>query len=346
MEIELLKVVNKIDLTEEEMINVMTDIMEGRVQDAQLAAFLTALKLKGEKVEEITGGARVMRAKANSIDLGDIYTIDTCGTGGDKSDSYNISTASTFILAAAGANIVKHGNRSVSSQSGSADVLEELGARIDLSPEEVKKCVEACKLGFFFAPKFHSAMKHAIGVRRALKFRTIFNILGPLTNPANAKGQVLGVYDSNLTELMAEVLKNLGLERALVVHGMDGIDELSISDGSKISELKDGEIKTYYISPEIFGMKRAKKEDIKGGDPRENAELIRNILSGRLKGPKLDILLLNAGAGLYVAKIADSIEEGIKLARELVNNGKAYEKLNEFIEITKGVGIDDIKQDS
>ncbi len=337
---QLHKVVNGINLEETEMVEVMTNIMEGKVPDSQLASFLTALKLKGESVEEITGGARVMREKASKIDLGDRYKIDTCGTGGDGLNTYNISTTSTFIASALDIVVVKHGNRSVSSRSGSADVLEHLGADITLSPEEVKECVEKCKLGFFFAPTFHSAMKHAIGVRKELKFRTIFNILGPLTNPASANGQVLGVFDPDLTEPMAKVLANLGVERALVVHGMDGMDEISVTDTTKITELKDGEIKTYYISPEKFGIKRGKKEDLLGGSPKENAELIRDILGGKIKGTKLDILLLNAGASIYVGKKSDSLEEGIKLAREVINNGKALAKLDEFVKTTKEVKSD------
>lgn len=335
MEAVINKVVNRIDLTENEMVEVMNDIMDGKIGEAQMAAFLTGLRMKGESVEEITGGARVMREKADRIDLGGAYGVDTCGTGGDGSDSYNISTASTFILAAAGIKVVKHGNRSVSSRSGSADVLEALGADITLKKDAVKKCVDNCGLGFFFAPNFHSAMKHAIGVRRALKMRTIFNMLGPLTNPAEARGQVLGVFDWDLTEIIAQVLKNLGLERAMVVHGMDRMDEISISARTKISELKDGEIKTYYIEPEDFGIAKAPKDSIKGGDARENADIIRAVLNGEEKGPMRDILLLNGGAGLYVGKKANSLAEGIKIAGELIDSGKACAKLQEFIRTTR-----------
>jgi anthranilate phosphoribosyltransferase len=338
MEKVLNKVVNKIDLTEEEMIDAMTDIMEGKIGEAQMAAFLTALRMKGESVEEITGGAKVMREKADKIDLGGAYGVDTCGTGGDGSDSYNISTASTFILAATGIKVVKHGNRSVSSKSGSADVLEALGADITLKRDAVKECVDKCGLGFFFAPNFHSAMKHAIGVRKSLKMRTIFNMLGPLTNPAGAGGQVLGVFDAELTETIAKVLKNLGLERAMVVHGMDKMDEISISDKTKVSELKDGEIKTYYIEPEYFGMKKASKDSVKGGDSAENAEIIKAVLKGEITGPMRDILVLNSGAGLYVGKKVESLADGIKMAGEIIDSGKAYAKLEEFIGTTKEVG--------
>ncbi len=340
---QLHKVVNGINLEEDEMVEVMTNIIEGKVPDSQLASFLTALKLKGESVGEITGGARVMRAKANKINLEDGYRIDTCGTGGDGLNTYNISTTSTFIASALDIVVVKHGNRSVSSRSGSADVLEYLGADITLNPQEVKECIERCNLGFFFAPTFHNAMKYTIGVRKELKFRTIFNILGPLTNPASANGQVLGVFNPDLTEPIAHVLNNLGVERALVVHGMDGMDEISVTDTTKVSEVKDRQIKTYYISPEKFGIKRGKKEDILGGSPKENAQIIRDILSGRVKGAKLDILLLNAGASIYIGKKAKSLEEGIKLAREVVKSGKAYEKLEEFIKTTREVKSDTSK---
>lgn len=248
------KVINGSHLTESQMIEAMETIMEGRASDAIAAAFLTALRMKGETVEEITGGAKVMRAKAEKIDLGDIFTVDTCGTGGDGANTFNISTAVAFICAAAGLPVVKHGNRAVSSKSGSADVLEALGVNIALTPAQVEKCVREQNIGFLFAPTFHKAMKHAIGVRKELGFRTIFNMLGPLTNPANARGQVLGVFNPDLTEFMAEVLKNLGVERALVVHGMDGLDEITVTDRTKVTELKDGKLNTYYIEPSDFGM--------------------------------------------------------------------------------------------
>lgn len=330
------KVINGSHLTETQMIEAMETIMEGRGSDALVASFLTALRMKGETVEEITGGAKVMRAKAEKIDFGDIYAIDTCGTGGDGANTFNISTAVAFICAAAGVPVVKHGNRAVSSKSGSADVLEALGVNITLTPEQVEKCVREQNIGFLFAPTFHKAMKHAIGVRKELGFRTIFNMLGPLTNPANAKGQVLGVFNADLTDFMAEVLKNLGVERALVVHGMDGLDEITVTDRTKVTELKDGNIKSYYIEPADFGMEKMKKADIEGADSTVNADIIKSIFNGE-KGAKRDIVVLNAAAALYVGKKADSIKDGIKIAEEIIDSGKVIKKLEEFVAYTKSV---------
>ncbi len=332
----VVKVVNGSHLTESQMIEVMETIMEGRGSDALIASFLTALRIKGETVDEITGGAKVMRAKAEKIDLGDIYAIDTCGTGGDGANTFNISTAVAFICAAADVPVVKHGNRAVSSKSGSADVLEALGVNITLTPEQVEKSVREQSIGFLFAPTFHKAMKHAIGVRKELGFRTIFNMLGPLTNPANAKGQVLGVFNADLTDFMAEVLKNLGVERALVVHGMDGLDEITVTDKTKVTELKNGELTSYYIEPEDFGMSKMKKSDIEGADSIVNAEIIKSIFNGE-KGAKRDIVVLNAAAALYVGKKADTIQDGIKKAEEILDSGKAMKKLEEFIAYTKSV---------
>lgn len=331
------KLINRIDLSETEMMEAMNAIMNGEVSEIELASFLTALRMKSETIEEITGGARVMRAKASPIITEQAYTIDTCGTGGDGQNTFNISTTTSFVLAAGGVPVVKHGNRAVSSKSGSADVLEALGINISLSPQAVGKCVDKLGIGFLFAPTFHGAMKHAIGVRRALGFRTIFNMLGPLTNPAGAKGQVLGVFHEGLTEVFAMVLKNLGTERALVVHGLDGLDEITISDKTKITELKNGEVKTYFIEPEYFGMKKASLDEIKGGDSKENAQILLGLLKGEIKGAKRDILLLNAGAGLYVGKKVQSIAEGIELAKEIIDSGKAYAKLEELIKLTNEV---------
>ncbi|MBZ4683616.1 MAG: anthranilate phosphoribosyltransferase [Fusobacteriaceae bacterium] len=328
------KLFQKQDLTQEEMKQVMTEIMEGKVSEILISSFLTALRMKGETAEEITGGAYVMREKAEKVTLSDEYTIDTCGTGGDGANTYNISTTVAFVAAAAGIKVVKHGNRSVSSKSGSADVLEKLGVNIDLTPEQVKECVENTNLGFMFAPKFHKAMKYAVPVRKELKERTIFNVLGPLTNPAFAKGQVLGVFDESLTEIMANALKNLGTERALVVYGMDKLDEISACSDTKITELNNGEIQTYYISPKDFGMPLYDSCEIKGGSVEENANTIKELLQNKLKGAKYDILLLNAGAALYVGKKAENIREGVYLAKEIIESGKAFEKLNEFIEFT------------
>ncbi len=329
-------IMNGVSLSEEEMIDCMTKIMSGDVTEAQMASFLTALKVKGESVAEIVGGAKVMREKAEVVELQNYYTVDTCGTGGDKLGTFNISTAVAVITAAAGIPVVKHGNRSVSSKCGSADVLEALGIKIDLTPEQVEKCVKETNIGFFFAPNFHKAMKYVGKTRKELGFRTIFNILGPLANPANANAQVLGVFDEKLTEPMAEVLKNLGVERALVVHGMDGLDELSTTSDTKVTELKDGELNTYIISPQELGFKKAEIEAIKGGLAEENAEIIRGLFRGD-KGFKRDILVLNAAAALYVGKKADSLKEGIALAEEILDSGKAEEKLKEFVKFSNSL---------
>lgn len=325
-------------LTEEEMIECMTKIMSGDVTDTQIASFLTALKVKGEAVSEIVGGAKVMREKAEVVELQNYYTVDTCGTGGDKLGTFNISTAVAIIAAAAEIPVVKHGNRSVSSKCGSADVLEALGIKIDLSPEQVEQCVKTLNIGFFFAPSFHKAMRYVGKTRKELGFRTIFNILGPLANPANAKAQVLGVFDETLTEPMAEVLKNLGVERALVVHGNDGLDELSTTSKTKVTELKDGFIQTYTITPETFGFERATIDDIKGGTAEDNATIIRDLFDGA-KGYKRDILLLNAAAALYVGKKVNDLIEGIKMAEEIIDTGKAKAKLEEFISFTRSFYI-------
>ncbi|PKM93250.1 MAG: anthranilate phosphoribosyltransferase [Firmicutes bacterium HGW-Firmicutes-1] len=320
-------------LTEEEMIGCMTKIMSGEVADTQIASFLTALKYKGEAISEIVGGAKVLREKADVVELQNYYTVDTCGTGGDKLGTFNISTAVAILVAAAGVSVVKHGNRSVSSKCGSADVLEALGIKIDLLPEQVEACVKEINIGFFFAPTFHKAMRFVGKTRKELGFRTIFNILGPLANPANAKAQVLGVFDEALTEPMAEVLKNLGVEKALVVNGKDGLDELSTTSETKITELKEGKITTYMIEPEFFGFERATTEDIKGGDAQENAQIIKALFNGQ-KGYKRDILLLNAAAALYVGKKAEGLTEGILIAKELIDSGKVMKKLEEFITYT------------
>lgn len=334
----MIKIIDRLihgkDLTESQMCYAMEKIMDGKVDEVKIASFLTALRIKGETAKEISGGAKVMRDKAMEIDLGDRYTVDTCGTGGDGADTYNISTASAFVVAAGGVVVVKHGNRSVSSQSGSADVLETLGVNINISCERVKECIDKINLGFLYAPAFHSSMKYAAPVRKQLGFRTIFNMLGPLTNPARANGQVLGVYNENLTELMAESMKKLKTEHVLVVHGIDGMDEITVTDKTKVSELKDGKIRSYYIEPEDFGIKKSDKEKLKGGTPKENAEIIKGIFKCEIEGAKKDILLLNSGAALYVGKKVSSIKEGIEMAREIIESGRALSKLNELIEIT------------
>ncbi|PAB59499.1 anthranilate phosphoribosyltransferase [Anaeromicrobium sediminis] len=328
------KVISYENLTESEMIRAMNGIMDGQATESQIGSFLTGLRMKGETLEEITGSAKVIRNKALSINIKDDYAIDTCGTGGDGANTFNISTISAFIGAAAGVKVIKHGNRSVSSQCGSADVLESLGVNIHLNPIEVQKCVEELKIGFMFAPNFHRAMKYAIGPRRELGIRTIFNVLGPLTNPAKVKGQVLGVFNEELTELMSQVLRELGTERAMVVHGLDGLDEITITNRTKVSELKDNKIVNYYIDPREYGLPLAKTKELIGGEPKQNAEIILNILKGE-KGPRRNMVLLNAGAAIYVGKKVESLEEGIDKAMEVIDRGIALKKLNQLVKLSQ-----------
>lgn len=320
-------------LTEQEMMQTMNCIMEGEATPAQIGSFLTALRLKGETVDELTGCARVMREKAEKIRPNVPFCIDTCGTGGDGAGTFNISTAAAVVTAAGGAAVAKHGNRAMSGKSGSADVLEALGVNIQLSPEQVQDCIEKIGIGFLFAQSFHKAMKHAAGPRRELGFKTVFNMLGPLTNPAQAKGQVLGVFDANLTGLMAAVLQRLGTERALVVHGMDGLDEVTVTAPTHVTELKNGNISTYVIQPEEMGLARAKSADLAGGDANDSAAVIRRILDGG-KGPARDIVLANSAASLYVAGIAESIKEGVGLAESIIDSGKARAKLEQLAAFT------------
>ncbi len=341
------KVVKKIDLSEGEMREVFEEIMSGRATDAQIGAFVTALRMKGETVDEITAAARVMREKSIKIHVGkklvdidrddiniDEETIvDTCGTGGSGTNTFNISTTVAFVIAGCGIKVAKHGNRAASSQCGSADVLEVLGVSLETSPDSVERCIREIGIGFIYAPLFHGAMKYAIKPRKEIGIRTIFNILGPLSNPAGATGQVLGVYDAKLTEIMALVLKNLGTKRAFVVHGMDTLDEITITGKTKVTELKNGRIRTYYMTPERFGIKRARLEDIKGGDARENAQIVLSVLKGE-RGPKRDIVLLNSSAALVCGLKARDIKEGIATAEKSIDSGMAIEKLNRLIEYT------------
>lgn len=330
----LQKLLKHEDLVESEVMEAMNSIMDGGATQAQIAGFLTALRFKGETVEEITGCARVMRQKSERIHPEVKYCIDTCGTGGDGANTFNISTAASFIAAAGGVNVAKHGNRAMSSRSGSADVLEALGVNIMLTPEQVKSCIEQVGIGFMFAQSFHKSMKYAAGARKELGIKTVFNILGPLTNPADAKGQVLGVFDEKLTEVMASVLQNLGSERALVVHGMDGLDEITTTALTKVSELKNGDINTYYINTDIFGFTSPSGMELIGGDAALNAWIVRSLFSGE-KGARRDIVLINAAAALYVGKQAENLAEGIKLAADIIDTGKAGKKLNELIELTR-----------
>jgi anthranilate phosphoribosyltransferase len=320
---------------------VMEEIMTGRATQAQIGCILTALHMKGETIEEISGFAKVMREKASRIYPDVEMIVDTCGTGGDRLHTFNISTTVAFVVAGCGVAVAKHGNRSVSSKSGSADVLEALGVNINLSPEMVKKCIETTGIGFMFAPGFHSAMKHAIGARREIGIRTVFNILGPLTNPASANAQVLGVYEKGLTEALAEVLNNLGTKHALVVHGHDGLDEISTTTETTVSELKNGEVVTYTISPEQFGIARTTIENLRGGDAQANAKITEDVLKGE-KGPFRDIVLINAAAALMTAGKAEDITDGIALAAESIDSGNALKKLEQLREFSaSAIGTSD-----
>ena len=328
------KVIERENLTEEEMVSVMNDIMTGLAPDSQIGSFLTALRMKGEVVDEITGAVRVMREKAQKIDAGTTQAVDTCGTGGDASGTFNISTTAAFVTAGAGVTVAKHGNRSVSSQSGSADVLKVLGVNIEASVEKVEECLKTVGIGFLFAPLMHSAMKHAIGPRREIGIRTIFNVLGPLTNPAEVDAQVIGVYDNDLTETLAKVLANLGARHVFVVHGEDGLDEVTVTGATVIAEMKDGAVKTYTVTPEIYGMPIHSSLSIKGGDAEENAEITRKVLKGE-KGAHRDITLLNAGFAIHAGGAANSVDEGIRKAAESIDSGAAEEKLVRLAEVSQ-----------
>ena len=327
------KLIEKNDLTQDEAEDVMNEIMSGNATDVQIAGFLVALRLKGESIDEITACAKVMREKASNINPRVDKLVDVVGTGGDKSNTFNISTASAFVVAGTGVAVAKHGNKSVSSKCGSADVLASLGINIMLEPKDVEKCIEEVGIGYMFAPKFHGAMKYAIGPRKELAIRTVFNILGPLTNPASAEYELMGVFDPSLTEPLAEVLGNLGTKHSLVVHG-SGLDEITISGTTKVSECKDGKVRTYTIDPTDFGIKIADKEDLLGGTADENKEIILDILSGKEKGPKRDVVVLNSAAALLAAEEVDTIPEGIEKANESIDSGKALEKLEKMKEFT------------
>ncbi|MEW6658452.1 MAG: anthranilate phosphoribosyltransferase [Thermodesulfobacteriota bacterium] len=345
------KVVTRQDLTEEEMIRAMDIIMTGEATEAQIGAFITALRMKGETVPEITAAAKVMRAKATRIPVGDGLVdldrdeinvdletvVDTCGTGGDATHTFNVSTITAFVAAGAGLKVAKHGNRAVSSRCGSADVIEALGINLGLTPEQVAQCVQEVGIGFLFAPQLHGAMRYAIGPRREIGIRTIFNILGPLTNPAGANVQVLGVYDAALTEPLAKVLGRLGSRSAFVVFGEGSFDEISIVGPTRVSQLQDGQVRTYNITPEEFGLQRAALADIKGGDVFENARIVRQVLEGG-GGPKEDMVALNAAAVFMAAGLSPDFPGGIALARECIKSGKALGKLEALIEKSKSFG--------
>ena len=317
------------DLSHDEAFDVMLSIMSGEFDDAQIAGFLMALRAKGETVNEITGFAHAMREKMVKVTLS-YPAIDMCGTGGDSLGTFNISTAATFVVAGSGVHVAKHGNRSMTSKSGSADVLQALGIPIDLEVEKSAENIDIIGLGFMFAPAFHPAMKYAIGARKSLATKTIFNILGPICNPANVKAQAMGIFDPNLTEIQAHVLKELGSTNVLVFHGRDGLDEISTTSTTKISQFQNGsEIKTYEFDAIELGLDRASLDDLKGGDPTENADIIRNILNGE-KGLGRDIVLINAAAGILVGGKAQNLKEGLEKAAEAVDSGSALDVLNQL----------------
>ena len=335
----IVKIVNKEDLTYEEAYAVMNEIMSGETSPTQNAAFLAALSTKSARAEttdEIAGCAAAMRDHATRVDTG-LDVLEIVGTGGDNAGSFNISTTTAIIAAAGGVKIAKHGNRAASSLCGTADCLEALGVNIDQSPELCKKLLNEVGMCFFFAQKYHTSMKYVGAIRKELGFRTVFNILGPLTNPASPTMQLLGVYDEYLVEPLAQVLTSLGIKRGMVVYGMDKLDEISLSAPTRISEIKDGWYKTFTITPEDFGFERCAKEDLKGGSPAENAEITRRILSGE-KGHKRNAVLMNAGAALYIADKADSIADGIRLAAELIDSGKATKTLEQLIKVSNDQG--------
>jgi anthranilate phosphoribosyltransferase len=331
------KVVDRIDLTKEEAAAVMSEIMGGEATPSQITAFMTAMRMKNETVDEITAFANVMRQFAIKISPKVDNLLDTCGTGGDSSGSFNISTISAIIAAAAGAKLAKHGNRSASSKCGSADILETAGVKIDLAPVKVEKCIEDIGIGFLYAPNFHPAMKYAGPSRKEIGIRTFFNILGPLSNPAGARNQLIGVFAESMTEFLTKVLKNLNANEVMVVFGKDTLDEISISNKTKISHLKNGSIKNYEISPTDFGIKTGKKEDFLGGTADDNLKIMLKILKDKETGPKRDIVLLNTAAALTVGQVTKDMKAGIELAKETLDSGKAYKKLEQLIEFTNKI---------
>lgn len=342
------KVVHGEDLTEDEMAAAMDEIMTGTATAAQIGAFITALRLKGETVDEITGAARTMRAKATKININnhavnidrdeinieDETILDIVGTGGDGTRTFNVSTTTAFVAAGGGIKVAKHGNRAVSSLCGSADVLESLNVNLDLTSTDVENCIKEIGIGFLYAPLFHGAMKYAAGPRREIGIRSIFNLLGPVTNPAGASAQVLGVYEAQLTEKIAQVLKRLGTREAFVVCGEGTYDEISICGPTRVSHLKNNEVRTFQMTPEDYGLKRADCEDIVGGNARQNADIVRSILNGD-KGPRRDMVLLNAAAAFVAAGVGGDFSEGIRMATDSIDSGKARQKLDNLIEFTQ-----------
>jgi len=328
------KVVDRQNLTEEEAKRVMNLMLSGEATQAQLGAFLTAMRMKGETLEELTGFAAVLKEKARHIAPKTQNYVDLVGTGGDRTFTFNVSTTSAFVAAGAGLPIAKHGNRSISSKSGAGDVLEALGVNITAEPETVEKCVEEAGLGFMFAPSFNKSMKFVGQARSDMGIRSVFNILGPLANPSDAKCMVVGVYDPSLTDLIAKAMSNLGVERGFVVSGEDCMDEFTLTGNTTVSEIKDGRVETYQVTPEQFGLHRASLEELQGGDGAQNARITTGILNGEIKGPKREIVLLNAGATLYAGGLAGSIKDGIRLAAESIDSGKACGVLKRLVELS------------
>jgi len=332
----LTKLADRTSLSAQEAEEVMSEIMDGAATPAQIAAYLMGLRQKGETVEEIAGSARAMRARATRIRVGAQVVVDTCGTGGDGAHTFNISTTAAFVVAGAGITVAKHGNRSISSKSGSADVLSALGVKIDLTPDRVADCIDEVGVGFLFAPLFHGAMKHCAGPRQEMGIRTLLNVLGPLTNPAGATHQVLGVYDAALTDVLGQVLLQLGSQHCFVLHGMDGLDEITLSDRTKVSEGKGGVVSSYFITPEEFGLSRMARKEYLGGVPEENARITREILQGR-KSPKRDIVCLNAAAAMVAGQKAKTLQEGCRLAERTIDSGAAADKLDRLVAYTQKV---------
>jgi anthranilate phosphoribosyltransferase len=329
------RVIDHHDLNSEEMIEVMRAIMTGGATPAQIGGFLIGLRMKGESVSEIASAAAVMRELASGVDISGLsHTVDIVGTGGDSSGTFNISTASMFVAAAAGCNVAKHGNRSVSSKSGAADVLEAAGVRLDLTPEQVEQCVREVGVGFMFAPGHHSAMKHAIGPRKEMGVRTIFNVLGPLTNPAGVPNQLLGVFAEELLEPMANVLQKLGSRHVMVVHSRDGLDEISIGDKTEVAELKDGQIRRFSIQPETFGLTRTPIDALKATDANHSLDIIRSLLDNQ-PGPARDIVQLNAGAAIYTAGITETLDQGVAKADAVITSGEARNRLDRLAILTQ-----------
>jgi anthranilate phosphoribosyltransferase len=329
-------VIDRRDLSADEMETVMRSIMTGQATAAQIGGFLVGLRMKGETVDEIAAAARVMRELATAVDVSGPHLVDTCGTGGDGASTFNISTASAIVTAAAGGRVAKHGNRSVSSSSGSADVLEAAGVKLDLDPAQVAACIDQVGVGFLFAPQHHSAMKYAIGPRREMRVRTLFNLLGPLTNPAGAPNQVLGVYSSDWLEPLAQVLKQLGSQHVLVVHAEDGLDEISIAAATRVAELRDGKISTYVVTPEEYGMQRAGIDSLAVADAAQSLAMIEAVFDNQ-PGPARDIVCLNAGAAIYAADLTATLQQGVDLASEAIASGKAKQTFAALIKASNTV---------